>query len=77
MVHIVCYQSTCHIVLKIIDFNSCILLQYKKFMVGLSLLLYSCHVNILVQKNACHSKENIITVYYIITLASTYMHINA
>lgn len=74
MVHIVCYQSTCHIVLKIIDFNSCILLQYKKFMVGLSLLLYSCHVNILVQKTACHWKENIIAVLYHYTCKYIYAH---
>lgn len=63
-------------VLKIIDFNSCILLQYKKFMVELLLLLYSCHVNILVQKTACHRKENIIAIY-IITHASTWTYINA
>lgn len=45
-------KYTRYIVLKIIDFNSCILLQYIKFMVDLSLLLYSCHVNILEQKTA-------------------------
>lgn len=67
-----------HIVLKIIDFNSCILLQYKKFMVDLSLLLYSCHVNVMEQKTACHWKENIIAIYmYIIKHASKSTYINA
>lgn len=67
---------TLHIVLKIIDFNSCILLQYKKFMVDLSLLLYSCHVNVMEQKTACHWKENIAIYMYIIKHASTSSYIN-
>lgn len=45
-------------------------------MVDLSLLLYSCHVNILEQKTACQWKENIIAIY-IIKHASKSTYINA